>query len=71
MAVVRVPAFCTPRSDMPICSASTTTNPLGWSCVCRHSAICIVIRSWICSSRANSSTTRASFDRPTIRSPGR
>ena len=69
---VLAPSFCTPRSDMHRCSASRTTpTPLGSSSRCSQSAIWVVSRSWICRSRANSSTTRPSLLRPMIRSPGR
>ena len=62
----------TPRIDMHRCSASTTTpTPFGASVVAANqSAICTVMRSCTCSRRANSSTTRASFDSPRMRSPG-
>ena len=69
---VLAPNFCTPRSDMHMCSASTTTpTPFGSSSRCSQPAIWVVRRSWICRSRANSSTTRASLLSPMIRSPGR
>src|SRR5581483_2456843 len=68
---VRDPAAFTPRSDMQRCSASRTTpTPFGSSCSSSHPAIWQVSRSWTCSPRAKSSTTRASFDSPRIRPAG-
>jgi pyruvate/2-oxoglutarate dehydrogenase complex dihydrolipoamide dehydrogenase (E3) component len=37
----------------------------------RHSATCLVSRSWTCGLAAKCSTSRASLDSPTMRSPGR
>ena len=68
---VRAPGFCTPRNDMHRCSASSTTpTPRGRSVRSSQRATCVVSRSWTCRPRACRSTTRASFDRPMIRSPG-
>ena len=69
---VREPVARTPRSDMHWCSASITTpTPFGARWSCSQSATCLVSRSCTWKSRANNSTTRASFDSPRIRSPGR
>ena len=66
------PACWTPRRVMHMCSASITTpTPAAPSSRSIQPAICVVSRSCTCSDRAKSSTTRASFERPTIRSPGR
>ena len=64
--------FSTPRISMQRWIASmTTATPRGWSASLSVFAICVVSRSCTWSPRAKSSTTRASFESPRIRSPGR
>ena len=68
LVVVRAPAFFTPRMLMHRCSASNTTmTPWGCSCSMSVSAICEVRRYCTCGRFANTSTRRASFDRPQMR----
>src|SRR5262249_20644333 len=59
--------FSTPRISMQRWMASTTTaTPRGWRTSFKVLAICVVKRSWTCSRRLNISTSRGSFDSPTI-----
>ena len=58
--------FSTPRIIMQKCMASMTTpTPLGWMTSWIVSAIWTVSRSCTCSRRANMSTRRGIFERPT------
>ncbi len=57
--------FSTPRIIMHMCWASiTTATPEALVTWRTASAICRVRFSWICRRRANMSTIRATFDRP-------
>lgn len=64
--IVREFCFSTPRIIMQKCAASTITpTSLGARASTNASAIWSVSRSWTCSRRANTSTTLATFERPT------
>ena len=65
---VFAPGLRTPRMDMHMCSASTTTiAPRGARCSMSASTTCVVSRSCTCGRRAYSSTRRASLDSPVTR----
>ena len=69
MAEVTALEFCfsTPRISMHMCIASiTTATPRGCSTSLSVCAIWVVSRSCTCSRRANISTSRGSFESPTI-----
>ncbi len=69
---MRAPGLRTPRIDMHRCSHSITTmTPRGSRMRMIASAICEVSRSCTCGRRANTSTSRANFDRPAILPSGR
>ena len=73
IALVTANEFCfsTPRIDMQRCVASQTTATPSGSIFSRIvSAIWLVIRSWICSRRANTSTSRGILLRPMTRLRG-
>src|SRR5262249_50968558 len=71
LVVTREFCFSTPRMRMQRRSASRTTpTPRGPSCSWMVVAICVVMRSWTWSRRANTSTKRASLLMPTMRSRG-
>ncbi len=58
--------FSTPRIIMQKCIASITTpTPRGWMVSCIVSAIWVVSRSCTWRRRANMSTSRGIFERPT------
>ncbi len=68
LVTVMLPGFWTPRIVIHKCDAEmTTATPAGSSVVMIASASWLVRRSCSCGRRANISTARASFERPTTR----
>ena len=67
LVMVMAPGLRTPRIVMQLWLASMiTATPRGFRCFMIRSAISSVIRSCTCGRLATASTTRASFDSPTI-----
>src|ERR1700674_1246143 len=72
VVTVETPCFITPRMAMHRCSASIiTAAPRGFRFSSIAFRICEVRCSWVCRRRANTSITRAIFDRPTTRPTGK